>query len=285
MNKINKWVWAVAVAGICIGCQKEEVGVYGRNDSKVYFQEQNFSGGNGAEGYTNITSFSFVDYDATYTSVVFNAKVKLLGEVKDYDRSVRVVVDEVRTTMTPYDAVTNPDGGYVADFDTLKIKAGANEGIVGVRFIRNASIKKRVDTLVLKLEANEYFDLLDEYKSSNVWDNTTVDTIDGSRFTFLLSEIYTKPGRWDGVSASNYFGAWNATRYAYINGLFGFTTQDWTWATEKIGTGRMSFYARELQKELQRRADAGDPVYDEDGSYMQLPDAYSVDYSNVVLKP
>ena len=59
MNKINKWVWAVAVAGICIGCQKEEVGVYGRNDSKVYFQEQNFSGGNGAEGYTNITSFSF----------------------------------------------------------------------------------------------------------------------------------------------------------------------------------------------------------------------------------
>jgi hypothetical protein len=47
----------------------------------------------------------------------------------------------------------------------------------------------------------------------------------------------------------------------------------------------MPFYARELQSELQRRADEGDPVYDEDGSYMQLPDAYRVDYSNVVLKP
>ena len=69
------------------------------------------------------------------------------------------------------------------------------------------------------------------------------------------------------------------------NGFFGFTTTDWTWATGKVSKGRMPFYARELQSELQRRADEGDPVYDEDGSYMQLPDAYRVDYSNVVLKP
>ena len=285
MKKINKWIWAVAVAGICVACQKEEVGLYDRKDSKVYFQVQNFSGGNGAEGYTTTTKFSFVDYDAAYTSVVFKARVKLLGEVKDYDRALKVMADEERTTMTPYDAVTNPEGGYAVDFDTLKIKAGANEGIVGVRFMRNASIKKQEDTLVLKLVANEYFDVLDKYKSSNVWNNTTADTIDGTRFTFLISEICTRPGRGDGVKGGSYFGAWNATRYAYINTFFGFTTKDWEWATGKISEGRMSFYARELQKELQRRADEGDPVYDEDGSYMQLPDAYKVDYSNVVLKP
>ena len=74
-------------------------------------------------------------------------------------------------------------------------------------------------------------------------------------------------------------------RIPLINGFFGFTTTDWTWATGKVSKGRMPFYARELQSELQRRADEGDPVYDEDGSYMQLPDAYRVDYSNVVLKP
>lgn len=45
-----------------------------------------------------------------------------------------------------------------------------------------------------------------------------------------------------------------------------------------------AFYARELQSELQRRADEGDPVYDEDGSYMQLPDAYRVDYSECRVK-
>lgn len=283
MNKINKWMLAVTVAGVCVACQEEDVDLYHRNDSMVYFQAQNFSGSNGAEGYTTTTTFSFVDYDVALTSVVFNAEVKLLGEVKDYDRALKVVVDEERSTMIPYDAETAPDGGYVADFDTLKIKAGSNSGVVVVRFMRNASIKERVDTLVLKLEANEYFDVLDEYKSSNVWSNTTAGNIDGSRYVFAISEIYTKPGRWDGVSANNYFGSWNPTRYAYINGLFGFTTNDWTWATGKISSGRMPFYARELQKELQRRADEGDPVFDEDGSYMQLPDAYSVDYSNVIL--
>ena len=285
MNRINKWIWAAAMAGISIACQKENVGLYNRGDSMVYFQVQNFSGSNGAEGYTTRTNFSFVDYAAAYTSVVFNAKVKLLGEVKDYDRALKVVVDEERTTMTSYDAVTNPDGGYMMDFDTLKIKAGSNEGTVGVRFMRNASIKKQVDTLVLKLEANQYFEVLNAYKSSNVWSNTTADTIDGTRYTFLISEIYTQPSRWGDVAADQYFGKWNPVRYAYINGFFGFTTTDWTWATGKVSKGRLPFYARELQSELQRRADEGDPVYDEDGSYMQLPDAYHVDYSNVVLKP
>ena len=61
---------------------KKNVGLYNRGDSMVYFQVQNFSGSNGAEGYTTRTNFSFVDYAAAYTSVVFNAKVKLLGEVK-----------------------------------------------------------------------------------------------------------------------------------------------------------------------------------------------------------
>lgn len=284
MNRINKWILTLVVAGACTACQEEHVDLYDRSDSMVYFQTQNFSGGNGAEGYTTTTAFSFVDYDVILTSVVFKAEVKLLGEVKDYDRALKVVVDEECTTMIPYDEEMTPDGGYMIDFDTLKIKAGANSGSVGVRFIRNASIKKKVDTLVLKLVANEYFDVLDEYKSSNVWSNTTAGVIDGSRYVFTISEVYTKPGRWDGVSANNYFGNWNPTRYAYINGLFGFTTNDWTWATGKISQGRMSFYARELQKELQRRADEGDPVFDEDGSYMQLPDAYSVDYSNVILK-
>lgn len=284
MNRINKWILAFSVAGVCTACQEEHVDLYDRGDSMVYFQTQNFSGSNGAEGYTTITTFSFVDYDAAWTSVEFNAEVKLLGEVKDYDRALKVVVDEERTTMKPYDSEMNPDGGYSIDFDTLRIKAGSNSGRVGVRFMRNASIKERVDTLVLKLEANEYFDVLDEYKSSNVWSNTTAGVIDGTRYIFAISEIYTKPSRWDGLSANNYFGNWNPTRYAYINGLFGFTTNDWIWATGKISKGRMSFYARELQKELQRRADEGDPVFDEDGSYMQLPDAYRVDYSNVILK-
>jgi hypothetical protein len=136
------------------------------------------------------------------------------------------------------------------------------------------------DTLVLRLEANEHFNVLDTYKSSNSWSNTTAGNLDGALYTFIISEIYTQPAYWS--NAVNYFGEWNPTRYSFINSYFGFSVDDWLWAPGgKVTTARFGYYARELQKELQRRADAGDPVYDEDGSFMQLPGDYAVDYSNV----
>lgn len=32
MNRINKWIWVAAMAGISIACQKENVGLYNRGD-------------------------------------------------------------------------------------------------------------------------------------------------------------------------------------------------------------------------------------------------------------
>ena len=43
----------------------------------------------------------------------------------------------------------------------------------------------------------------------------------------------------------------------------------------------MPFYAGELQKELQRLADAGTPLREDDGTLMQLPSPYNVNYNNI----
>ena len=66
----------------------------------------------------------------------------------------------------------------------------------------------------------------------------------------------------------------------FINDFFGFSTDDWEWSTGRISKGRMPFYARELQKELQKRADEGQPMLEDDGSYMQLGANYQVNYDN-----
>ena len=76
------------------------------------------------------------------------------------------------------------------------------------------------------------------------------------------------------------FGQWTATKYVFINDFFGFSTDDWEWSTGRISKGRMPFYARELQKELQKRADEGQPMLEDDGSYMQLGANYQVNYDN-----
>ncbi len=41
----------------------------------------------------------------------------------------------------------------------------------------------------------------------------------------------------------------------------------------------MDFAANAFKNHLQKRADGGDPAREDDGSLMQLPGSYAVDYS------
>lgn len=275
MKKIN--ILFILFLLALVSCQEDKIETFNLNESQIYFQVQSFSGANGAEGYTTSTKFSFVGREATLDQVVFRGQVKLMGNVKDYDRPIRVAVDNELSTMG--------SDGYEINTDTIKLKAGANSVNINVRFFRTLRLRTSSDTLVLKLEDNEHFKVLKEYKSSNDWSNTTASKIDGTRYTFILEEIYKRPDSWHGsfpMYVTNYFGEWNPTRFIFINDFFGFTLDDWVWvngATSKLSAGRMAFYAKQLQQELQRRADLGEPVMDENGSYMQLPAPYTVDYS------
>lgn len=278
--KLNyKWFTStiMAILFLLTACQKEEVETYDLNESKVYFQVQNFSSANGRVGYTTQISYSFVGAKETVTNAIFRGIIQLLGKVENYDRKVKIVIDRENTTMTEGE-------DYEINLDTIVIKANENQVNLEVRFLRNASFMTQKEKLVLKLEPNEYFTVLEKYKSVNTWSNTTAEYLDGSRYTFIIDEIYSEPGSWATLKAENYFGTWTAVKYTFINNFFGFSLDDWyliNAAGSKITAGRMPYYATQLQKELQRRADESSPVLDENGSYMQLPEPYQVDYSNV----
>ena len=274
MKKIN--ILFVLLLFMTYSCQEDKIETFDLNVSKIYFQVQNFGGPNGVEGYTTNMDYSFVGVDQKVQEVSFRGYVRLMGVVEDFDRPIRVVVDDEKSTM--------PTDGYVIDESSLSIPAGANSTEVVVRFKRTANLRTNPDTLVLKLLDNEHFTVLNKYKSMNDWRNTTTADMDGSRYTFVLTEVYKRPDSWHGGSplyVDTYFGPWTATKFIFVNEFFGFTLNDWVYvnsATSKLSIGRMYFYARQLQEELQKRADAGNPVYDEDGSYMQLPTPYSVNY-------
>lgn len=267
-------LWAL---GALSACQKEEVAVYDLDESMVYFQAQSYSSSNGAVGYTTQTAYSFVGARESMTSVTFKGRIQLLGKVANYDRKVKLSIDTEHSTM-----VEGQD--YEVDLDTIAIKAGASEAHIAVRFLRNASFREQKDTLVVQLLPNEHFKVLDTYKSVNTWSNTTADFLDGSRYTFVIDEVYNQPGSWSTLKVNSYFGPWNPVKYTFINNFLGFSLDDWVYingAGSKITAGRMPYYALQVQKELQRRADAGTPVLDQDGTFMQLPEPYQVDYSRV----
>lgn len=266
-----------ALAATFTACQTEEIEVFTTDDALVYFQSISYTSSNGTEGYTTQTSYSFVGVDESRRDVTFRGEVRMMGKVVDYDRHIAIEIDNERTTM-----VEGVD--YEANFDTICVKAGQNSARVPVKFLRNPSFREGRDTLVLHLKANEHFGVLEKYNPTNSYSGSSsdADKMDGTRYTFIIDELYTCPNGWYTLNASNYFGPWNVTKFIFINTTLGFVLSDWTWingAGSKITAGRMPYYALHLQKELQARADAGDPVYDEDGSFMQLGENYRVDYS------
>ncbi len=256
-----------------VSCKHETIDLYELDDAKIYFQVQSYSSANGAVGYSNSTDYSFVGVNQNVDGLTFKATIQMMGQVVDYDRECKITIDADSTTM-----LEGVD--YEIDLDTLKIKAGQSKATFGVRFLRSQNIKEKKQVLCLKLLPNKYFQVLEKYRSTNVWSNTTAKEMDGSRFAFYMSEIYEQPRRWGQVNAGAYFGQWTATKYVFINDFFGFTTDDWEWSTGRISNGRMPFYARELKKEFQKRADEGQPMLEDDGSYMQLGANYQVNYDN-----
>lgn len=271
MKPFYKYMAVSMVAGLVFSaCEKETIETYNRGESKVYFQTQAYSSSNGAVGYSNSFQYSFANKSLELTEVVFQGRVQLLGDVVDYDRSVKVVVDVDSTSMTGED--------YEINLDTLRIKAGCNYGEIGVRFLRNKSFREKKDTLVLRLEPNENFTVLERYRASNVWTDSNAELMDGSRYTFVISEIYTQPGSWFNVEP--YFGKWSPTKFAYINNLLGFTDYEWEhYGTGKLSNARRTYFAITLQQDLQKRADEGEPLYDDDGAPMQLGDNFKVNYT------
>ena len=136
--------------------------------------------------------------------------------------------------------------------------------------------------LALRLEDNEYFKCyFPEYKNMNTYTATGVQ-IHGDSFSFTLSEMYTIPWYWRAIIETDYFGEWTPKKFVLINAVCGFTMSDWNSAGgtgAKIIYGRCGFFATMVQKYLQEQADAGTPVLDSDGKYMQLHPDYAVDYS------
>lgn len=263
------------LTGLLFSCTKQEIPVFSSDDHGVYFQyKSSYIYGTTIENYTDSLSYSFTSAAADATSIVLSVPVRTMGKVTDYDRPIKVVIDEENTT-----AIAGVH--YEENLDTLYIPAGESSVYARIKFLRAEDLLEKTVRVGLKLEANEYFGLyIDEYKNTNSY-TATGEMLDGTRFAFVVSETYTEPSYWTWFGGS-YFGAWTAKKYVTLNNVMGWTASDWSRAGgtgAKVVLGRFSFAATRFQEYLQEQADAGTPVIDVDGTYMQLPEPYQVDYS------
>ena len=258
-------------------CDKKEIPVFASDDAGIYFQRlTNAVYGSTTEYYGDSTDFSFAGTNAYYTSHVLYAPVLTMGKVVDYDRPFKVVVDMEETT-----AVEGKD--FEIELDSLVIKAGTSKAEVPVRIIRTETLLEKTLKIVLRLQENEHFKCyLETYKNTNLY-TAKGEQISGVRYVFTFNEMYTQPNFWKNYAEKDYFGEWTAKKYHVVNQVCGLTPIDWRYANYygyKMQSARLPFFARTVRIYLQEQADAGNPVTDSDGKYMQLAPNYEVDYSD-----
>jgi len=260
-----------------VACDRDDVNVFDSDDAGIYFQygyQTRFF--LNIDQYYDSISYTFSTENEDVKEHVIETRLRTLGKVRDYDRKVNVVIDTENTTAV--------EGTHFnVDLSNIVIPAGASEVMVPVTFYRTSDLRTNKIRLMLKVEANENFFIpFTEQNSTNVYYSTD-EQIMADRFLFVVDEFYSIPPMWEmfGLEA---LGAWSVKKQKLIDDLLGYKPYDWSiegWqeGDAKVLPARFPYIALKVRNYLQEMADNGTPVYDEDGSFMQLGENYKVDYS------
>ena len=273
--KTKKILYLLLLPLIYTSCETKDIPVYTSDDAALYFQRTaSYIWGSTTVTYSNSTEFTFAGAAAEKNSVTYSAEVRTMGNVTDYDRPFKVEIDK--------EMITGIQGVHFdTNLDTLKIKAGKSNAYVRSTFYRTPYLLDSTLTVVLHLIENEHFNArIDEYKKTNQW-NSSSENLDGTRYTFKFNEQYSEPTYWSWFG-EGFLGPWTPQKYIVVNSVMGWTVNDWSQAGQagaKVSYGRLGFAAKAVRNYLQEQADNDTPVKDKDGSYMQLADGYTVDYS------
>lgn len=269
---IKQILLILALGATTMACEKQEIPLFELQETGVYFQHGNQTRRFiNSESYSDSTAFSFSVSPIKTLDTTLVVRIRTLGNVKDYDRPVKLAVDVEHTT-----AVEGQH--YVMDLRAIQIPAGASEISVPVKFKRTNEMLSKNFSLSLKLEENDHFKIyMTRQKNTNVYAAVGAD-INADRFKFIVGEIYTMPSYWSSFAVP-YFGPWTAAKYRYVNSLLNWTPENWqAGGRVPIVLGRFGPGALTVRNALQALADAGTPMREIDGSPMQLGTAYQVNY-------
>lgn len=265
-----KLKYILSVLALCLfalACKKEEISLYKSDLQGVYFQQGT------ATSYTDSTAFSFDAAPPATNDTIINVRIRTMGNVKDYPRTVKLSIEQENTT-----AVKGTH--YDLDLNSIVIPAGASQAFVPVKVHRTSDLLTNRFSIMLKLEANEYFDIpFTMQKNTSVFSSVGAQ-IKADRYKITVGEIYTEPFYWTNFGPQ-YFGPWTITKYKFVNSVLGWTSEDWATAgssSSRVLLGRFGPGAIAVRNALQALADAGTPLMDENGSPMQLGAAYQVIY-------
>ena len=271
MSKLYKSAFLGVVGLLSLAaCSEKEFITYDGSKAGIYLQRVSTTTMSGAPiSFSDSITISFASYAGDIKEYKIGIPVCIMGNVAAVDRRFDLYVDKDKTT-----AIEGED--YAFSDTACYIPAGKSKQTVYVKLLRSDHLAKETLRLIFSIRSNENFTTeLESYKNQASW-SATGDQLCGTSYKVIYSDQYTSTTWWEWYG-NTYYGAWSIKKEKLLNELMGWTHKDWqNW---KVPYGQMPYAAKKLRNYLQAAADAGEPVREEDGSFMQLPAPYSVDYS------
>lgn len=274
---MKKYITAIYVLlGIVLlgACSEEDFTTFDGTKSGIYMQRVATTDITGTPlSYSDSMTVTFANYESDTERLRTYVPVKIMGNVKDYDRRFKLVVNPELSN-----AVEGMD--YELSDTACYIPAGETSRNVFFYIKKTDKLSSQSVKIVFELQDNENFTVeLDKYKNTVSW-SSTGSQLCGSHYKLIFNNIWEIPYQWS-FWGDWYLGTWSVKKETLLNKLMGWEHYEFD---SKASYGIMPYLAKKLQKYLQEQADAGTPVVDEDGSYMQLVDPYLVNYSQYTDK-
>lgn len=228
--------------------------------------------------YTDSMTMTFVGVNDNSKFIQGQIPLLLMGPLSSEPIKLKFRVNKERST-----AIEGED--FEIDLDSTYFKPYENKVMLKFKALRSPKLLKGKVCLAIDLVETDDYDVLEKYNNTDIW-NDFQQVLSGRTFRMFYSEIMTQPFYWGSISGTDpYFGKWSITKMKLLNSLMGWEYGDWANGVAgsvgaKITTGVFGYAAYQLQQDLQKKANAGNPVIDDDGKYMQPGTKYPVDYSD-----
>ncbi|WP_200976055.1 DUF4843 domain-containing protein [Echinicola sp. 20G] len=247
MKKLIQNIYLLLAIVACWSCVEDELDTF-QNEDSIYFSMS--TEGTSVNPDTDSLFYSVGLVPQTFTDTIISIPVKVLGLVKDQERSFTVELSQGTT------AQEGVDFEFVNDH---VIPAGEVSSNIDIRLIKTEEIAE--DTVVLKLKL-----LSDDHFKTEM--TTYIDRYGEAQLSHVDLDIYLtgviqEPQYW----FEPYLGKFSAKKFFLMVDVLGFDPLIYT---GNVSLSQNQYFGIAMKRYLDEQKALGNTIYDEDGTEMEM---------------
>lgn len=247
-NKII-YLCVVCLSFLVAACSTDEINTYEGKDNVYFTWSEKRPNTSYPYQYIDSLGVSFAFMPQEVTSLVFKLPVSVQGKLQDQDREVSLRVKS-ESTAKP--------GVHFDLPETFVFRANRNVDSLPVTLYRTAEMKDEVFTMVLELLPNDNFSV---GMTDKLVDEKTGEILDYTVFQLSINDVLETPRRW----FAYYLGTFTAKKMTLMSELLNIPLDFYT---NDVSLSETLYHGQFMQRYLNEKAAAGEPIYEEDGSLM-----------------